>query len=62
MSGLIIIIIIIIIIIPFMQGIHTYIPETNDVSRVYTVAAILHVLLMVHITLSAILNSFVLLH
>jgi hypothetical protein len=54
--------IIIIIIIPFMQGIHTYIPETNHVSRVYRVAAILRVLLMVHIALSAILNSFVLLH
>jgi hypothetical protein len=45
-----------------MQGIHTYIPETTHVSRVYSVAAIPRVLLMVHITLSAILNSFVLLH
>jgi hypothetical protein len=54
--------IIIIIIISFMQGIHTYIPETSHVSRVYSVAAILRVLLMVHITLSSILNSFVLLH
>jgi hypothetical protein len=36
-----------------MQGIHTYTPETNRVSRVYSVAAILHVLLMVHIALSA---------
>jgi hypothetical protein len=27
-----------------MQGIHTYIPETNHVSRVYSVAAILRVL------------------
>jgi hypothetical protein len=54
--------IIIIIIIPFMQGIHTYIPETNHVSRVYSAAAILRVLLMVHIALSAILNSVVLLH
>jgi hypothetical protein len=58
----IIIIIIIIIIISFMQGIHTYIPETNHVSRVYNAAAIPAVLLMVHITLSSILNSFVLLH
>jgi hypothetical protein len=45
-----------------MQGIHTYIPETNHVSRVHSVAATLRVLLMVHITLSSILNSFVLLH
>jgi Flp pilus assembly protein TadB len=44
------------------QGIHTYIPETNHVSRVYSVAATLRVLLMVHITLSSLLNSFVLLH
>jgi hypothetical protein len=50
------------IIIPFMQGMHTYIPETNHVSRVHSAAAILHVLLMVHIALSAILNPFVLLH
>jgi hypothetical protein len=46
----------------FMQGIHTYIPETNHVSSVYSVAAIPCVLLMVHIALSSILNSFVLLH
>jgi hypothetical protein len=45
-----------------MQGIHTYTPETNHVSRVHSAAAILCVLLMVHITLSSILNSLVLLH
>jgi hypothetical protein len=56
------IIIIIIIIISFMHGIQTYIPETNHVSRVHSVAAIPRVLLMVHIALSAILNSTVLLH
>jgi hypothetical protein len=55
-------IIIIIIIISFMQGIHTYTPETNYVSRVYSVATILRILLMVHITLSSILNPFVPLH
>jgi hypothetical protein len=54
--------IIITIIVPFMQGIHTYIPETNHVSMAYSVAAILCVLLMVHIALSAILNSSVLAH
>jgi hypothetical protein len=52
----------IIIIIPFMQGIHTSVPETNHVSRVHSAAAIPHVLLMVHIALLAILNPFVLLH
>jgi hypothetical protein len=46
----------------FMQGIHTYIPETNHVSRVHSVAAIQREMLVVHIALSAILNSFVLLH
>jgi hypothetical protein len=51
-----------IIIISFMQGIHTYVPETNHVSMVHSVAGIPRVLLMVHITLSSILNSFVLLH
>jgi hypothetical protein len=55
-------IIIIINIISLMQGIHTYIPETNHVSSVYSVAAIPRVLLMVHIALSSILNSFVLHH
>ena len=32
---------VIIIVISFMQGIHTYIPETNHVPREYSVAAIL---------------------
>jgi hypothetical protein len=49
-------------IISFMQGTHTYTPETNHVSRVHSAAAILCVLLMVHITLSSTLNSLVLLH
>jgi hypothetical protein len=46
-----IIIIIIIIIISFMQGIYTYIPETNNVPREYIVAAILLLLFMVPISL-----------
>jgi hypothetical protein len=45
-----------------MQGIDTYIPEINNVSRVYNVAAILCLLFTVHIMLSSILDSFVLLH
>ena len=40
-------IIIIIIIASFMQGIHTHIPETNNVPRGYIVAAILSLLFMV---------------
>jgi len=47
----IIFIIIIIIIITFMQGIYTYIPETNYVPREYSVAAILSLLFMVLISL-----------
>jgi hypothetical protein len=62
LHDIIIIIIVIIIIVPFMQGMYTYIPETNHVSRVYSVAAILRVLLVMHIALSSIFNSFVLLH
>ena len=52
----IIIIIIIIIIISFMQGIYTYIPETNCVPREYGVAAILLFLFMVLISLVSVLN------
>jgi hypothetical protein len=42
-------IIIIIIIISFMQGIYTYIPETNHVTREYSIAAVLLLLFMVPI-------------
>jgi hypothetical protein len=44
-------IIIIIIIISFIQGIYSYIPETNNVPREYIVAAILLLLIMVPISL-----------
>ena len=37
------IIIIIIFVITFMQGIYYYIPETNHVSRVHSVAAVLYI-------------------
>ena len=49
-------IIIIIIIISFMQGVFTYIPETNYVPREYSVAAILLLLFMVLISLVPVLN------
>ena len=63
-AGYIIIIIFIIIIIissssiviSFMQGIYTYIPETNCVLREYSVAAILLLLFMVLISLVSVLN------
>ena len=51
--------VIIIIIISFMQGIYTYIPETNYVPREYSVAAILLFLFMV---LTCSVESIVLLH
>jgi len=51
-----IIIIIIIIIISFMQGIYTYVPETNYVPREYSVAAILLLLFRVFITSVSVLN------
>ena len=41
-----------------MQGIYTYIPETNYVPREYSVAAILLLLLMVLISLVSVLNLF----
>ena len=46
----------IIIIISFMQGIYTYIPETNSVPREYSVEAILLLLFMVLISLVSVLN------
>jgi len=46
---------VIIIIISFMQGIYTYIPETNYVPREYNVAAILLLLFMVFISLVSVL-------
>ena len=52
----IIFIIIIIIIISFMQGIYTYIPETNYLPKEYSVAAILLLLFMVLISLVSVLN------
>ena len=51
-----IIIIIIIIIISFMQGIYTYIPETNYVPREYSVAVLLLLLLEVLKSLVSVLN------
>ena len=56
MCIIIIIIIVITIIISFMQGIYTYIPETNYVPLEYSVAAILLLLFMVLISLVSVLN------
>jgi hypothetical protein len=53
--------IIIIIVISFMQGIYTYIPETDHVPREYSVAAILPLLFMVPISLISCVGSIALL-
>jgi len=39
-----------------MQGVYTYIPETNDVPREYSVATIMLLLFMVLILLVSVLN------
>jgi hypothetical protein len=54
--GYIIIIIIITTTTSFMQGIYTYIPETNNVPKEYNVAAILSLLFMVPISLVPVLT------
>jgi hypothetical protein len=48
---IIIIIIIIIFVIAFMQVIYNYIPETNYVSSVYSVAAVPYIQFMLHVML-----------
>jgi len=35
----------------FMQGIYNYMPETNHVARVYSVAAVLYLQFVVHVML-----------
>ena len=53
---IIVVVVVVIIIISFMQGIYTYIPETNYVPREYSVAAILLIVFMVLISLVSVLN------
>jgi ABC-type nitrate/sulfonate/bicarbonate transport system permease component len=55
---IIIIIIIIVCVITFMQGIYNYIPETNHVSSVYSVAAALYLQFVLHVMLFRVLNMF----
>jgi hypothetical protein len=40
-----------VVIITFMQGVCSYIPETNRVSMIYSVAAILYLQSVLHVTL-----------
>jgi len=55
---IIIIIIIIIICHTFMTCIYNYLPETNRVSRVYSVAAVLYLQFVLHVMLFRMLNMF----
>ena len=41
-----------------MQGIYKYIPETNHLSRVYSVAAVLYLQIELHVTILRPLNMF----
>jgi hypothetical protein len=43
--------IIIVPVITFMHGIYNYVPETNHVSRLYSVAAVLYIQFMLHVML-----------
>jgi hypothetical protein len=52
------IIIIIILVINFMQGICNYIPETNHVSRIHNVAAVLYLQSVLHVMLFRLWNVF----
>jgi len=55
---IIIIIIIIILVITFMQGAYNYIPETNPVSTVCSVAAVLYLQSLLHVMLFRPCNMF----
>jgi len=48
----------IILVITFMQGIYNYIHETNHVSRVYSVAAVLYLQFVLHVLLLLLLLLF----
>jgi len=41
-----------------MHGIYCYVPETNPVSTVYTVAAVLYLQFALHVMLFPMLNTF----
>jgi len=59
---IVIISIVIIHVITFMQGIYNYIPETNHVSRVHRVAAVLYLEFVLLVMLFPMFNMFCTLH
>jgi hypothetical protein len=54
----VIIIVVVILVITFMQGFYNYLPETNPVSRVYSVAAVLFLQFVLHVILFRPRNMF----
>ena len=52
----------IILVITFMQGIYNYIPETNHVSREYSVAAVLYLQFVLHVILCRLILLLLLLY
>jgi len=55
---LLLLLIIIICVITIMRGINNYIPETNHVSSVYSVAAVLNLQFVLHVMLFRMLSMF----
>ena len=53
---LLLLLLLLLIVITFMQGIYSYIPETNHVSRVFSVTAILYLQFMLNVMLYPMLN------
>jgi len=45
-------------VITFMQGIDNYTQEANKISRMYSVAALLRLQFMIHVTLFAMINDY----
>ena len=45
----VVVVVVVIFVMTFMQGIYSYIPETNNVSRVHSVAAVLYLKFVLHV-------------
>ena len=48
---LVVVVVVAVVIITFIQGIHNYVPETNHVTTVYSVAAVLYLQFVLHVML-----------
>ena len=58
MVVVVVVAVVVVVFITFMQGICNYIPETNQVSRVYSVAAVLYLQFVLHVMLFYVQNMF----